>query len=161
MVMRRRLQLVYDNTEAQWMNSAIKVAFATNDRETVNQHFGAAESFAIYSVDPERFAFVEAVQFDKLEMDGNEDKLTPKIAALADCVAVYSQAVGGSAVKQLKAKGIQAMKVAPNSDIKCLLQGLQKELQAGPSAWLARAIQDTMPANPNRFAAMEAEGWEE
>jgi len=161
MKMRRRLQLVYDNTEEQWMNTAVKVAFATNDREKVNQHFGASESFAIYSVDPEHFAFIEAMEFDQLAMDGNEDKLMPKIQALEGCVAVYAQAVGGSAVKQLKAKGVQAMKVPPNSDIKGLLQGLQRELQIGPSAWLARAIQDTMPADLQRFDAMEAEGWEE
>lgn len=161
MSMRRRLQLVYDNTEEQWMNTAVKVAFATNNREKVNQHFGAAESFAIYNVDPEHFAFVEALEFDKLDMDGNEDKLMPKIKALEGCVAVYAQAVGGSAVKQLKSKGIQAMKVPANSDIKSLLKSLQNELQAGPSAWLARAIQDTLPANPQRFDAMEAEGWEE
>ncbi len=161
MPVRRRLQLVCNHTEAHWMNTAIKVAFATDDRDTVNQHFGAAQSFAIYSINPEHFAFIEAVGFDQFDMDGNEDKLTPKIAALEGCVAVYSQAVGGSAIKQLKAKGIQAMKVAPGSAIKELLKALQDELQAGPSAWLARAIQDTQPTDPSRFDAMDAEGWEE
>lgn len=143
------------------MDTAIKVAFATQDREHVDQHFGAARSFVIYQVTPERYALLEAMDFDALAMDGNEDKLTPKIAALDGCVAVYSQAVGGSAIAQLKAQGIQAMKVPPGSSIKRLLEGLQAELKAGPNAWLARAIQQQQPADPQRFDAMEAEGWEE
>ena len=143
------------------MNTALKVAFATSDLQQVDQHFGAARGFAVYAVDPERFQLVEAVQFEAAEMNGNEDKLAAKIAALDGCIAVYSQAVGASAVGQLKAHGIQAVKVSPGSDIKELLLALQDELKQGPSTWLARAIDGTQRADPKRFSAMEAEGWEE
>ena len=61
------------------MDTALKVAFATTDMETVNQHFGSAKSFAIYAVDPDNYSLMEAAEFGKLKQDGNEDKLVEKI----------------------------------------------------------------------------------
>ncbi|MGD8591103.1 MAG: NifB/NifX family molybdenum-iron cluster-binding protein [Chromatiales bacterium] len=193
------------------MTTAIKVAFATSDMKHVDQHFGAAQAFAIYAVDRDQARFVEASEFGHLDMsrsegrwrapieDGdptpggatgpdpsefeapvshrrshprdagpllnasghNEDKLVAKIAVLEDCVAVYSQAVGASAINQLKAKGIQPVKVEPDTPIEQLLGSLQEELREGPSSWLAKAIVGTLPADPGRFDRMEAEGWSE
>ncbi|MEW7996402.1 MAG: nitrogen fixation protein NifX [gamma proteobacterium symbiont of Clathrolucina costata] len=161
MTLQRRLQLVGCNTEEQWMTTALKVAFATSDMKHVDQHFGAAQSFAIYAVDQEKVCFVEANEFGVLPMDGNEDKLAAKIAALDGCIAVYSQAVGASAIGQLKAQGIQPVKVSPGSEIRELLENLQDELRQGPGSWLAKAIASTMPVDPARFDKMEEEGWEE
>lgn len=143
------------------METAVMVAFATSDMMQVDQHFGAAQSFAVYALDPERARLVEAVQFGQGAMDGNEDKLAAKISALEDCIAVYCQAVGASAVNQLRAKGIQAVKVSSGSEIRELIEALQEELRAGPSAWLARAIELQQPRNSRRFEDMEQEGWVE
>jgi nitrogen fixation protein NifX len=143
------------------MSTALKVAFATSDMKHVDQHFGAAQSFAIYALDQDKSCLVEAVEFGKLEMDGNEDKLAVKIDALDGCIAVYSQAVGASAINQLKAKGIQPVKISPGAPISGLLVTLQDELKQGPGSWLARAIQNAMPADPSRFDQMEADGWDE
>ncbi|MCB1774288.1 MAG: nitrogen fixation protein NifX, partial [Gammaproteobacteria bacterium] len=63
MSVERRLQLVRSGTEEGWMDGALKVAFATTDMKHVDQHFGAARSFAIYAVDPEHVLFVEANEF--------------------------------------------------------------------------------------------------
>ena len=161
MTLTRRLQLVGCSTEDQWMATALKVAFATSDMKHIDQHFGAAQSFAIYAVDQEKVCFVEASEFGRLDMDGNEDKLAAKISVLEDCIAVYSLAVGASAINQLKAKGIQPVKVSAGAVISDLLGSLQDELRQGPSSWLAKAIASTMPADPSRFDEMEAEGWEE
>jgi len=161
MAMERRLKVLQSGTEGDWMEAAVKVAFASSDMQQVDQHFGAAESFAIYAVDMERVELLEVVQFGQLAMDGNEDKLVAKISALDGCIAVYTQAVGASAVNQLKAKGIQPVKVSPGADVKDLLASLQDQLREGPSAWLARAIDAQKPVDPDRFQAMEAEGWDE
>ncbi|MGR9108921.1 MAG: nitrogen fixation protein NifX [Gammaproteobacteria bacterium] len=161
MTLSRRLYRVPDSTEDRWMTTALKVAFATTDMKHVDQHFGAAKSFSIYAVDQDQFRFVEANEFGKLAMDGNEDKLAAKIEALKGCIAVYTQAVGASAIGQLKAKGIQPVKVSAGAEIKDLLKSLQQELRQGPSAWLAKAISSASPADPSRFDAMEAEGWDE
>ena len=161
MTLQRRLQLVSGGTEGSWMTAALKVAFATADKKHVDQHFGAARSFAVYAVDPDQAQLVEASEFAQLDMDGNEDKLAAKIAALAGCAVVYTQAVGASAISQLKAQGIQPMKVAAGTPIKDLLDSLQGELRQGPVSWLARAIERANPADPSRFDAMATEGWQE
>jgi nitrogen fixation protein NifX len=143
------------------MTTALKVAFATSDMKHVDQHFGAAQAFAIYALDQDKTCFVEAVEFGKLDMDGNEDKLVDKIGALEGCIAVYSQAVGASAINQLKARGIQPVKISPGAPISGLLASLQEELRQGPGSWLARAIQQATPADPSRFDQMEVDGWDE
>jgi nitrogen fixation protein NifX len=160
MALERRLRLVTGREDIE-VEHAVKVAFATSDMTRVDQHFGAAESFAVYAVDPAQAALVEAVQFGRLAMDGNEDKLAGKIGALDGCVAVYCQAVGGSAINQLRAKGIQAVKVSPGCEVRGLIEALQDELRQGPSAWLARAIEAQKPRRGDRFDAMEQEGWVE
>ena len=91
----------------------------------------------------------------------NEDKLAAKIDVLDGCIAVYSQAVGASAINQLQARGVQPLKVVPGTLISDLLISLQDELRRGPSGWLARAIANRSPADPARFDLMEEEGWQE
>lgn len=143
------------------METAIKVAFATSDMENVDQHFGSAKSFAIYAVDLEQAQLLEAAQFGELAQDGNEDKLAAKIALIGDCAAVYCQAIGASAIKQLLAHGIQPVKVQDDSKIKALIGVLQAELQTGPSAWVAKALGKHKSPDPGRFEQMEVDGWDE
>ena len=143
------------------METAIKVAFATSDMSHVNQHFGSAKSFAVYAVDPERAELLEAAQFGELSQDGNEDKLSVKLQLLDGCAAVYCQAVGASAIKQIVAQGIQPIKVHEGSAIKDLIADLQNEMKSGPSSWLAKAINQHKSPDPKRFDSMAAEGWEE
>ena len=151
------------------METALKIAFATTDMETVDQHFGSAKSFAVYAVDRENSKLLEAAQFGELSQDGNEDKLSVKIELLGGCAAVYCQAVGGSAINQLIANNIQPVKVHEGSKIKDLIVDLQTEIKAGPSSWLAKAINQHKNPDPesfdkvqeNRFNQMEDEGWDE
>ncbi len=161
MAIERRLQLVECTTEDGWVATALKVAFATSDMKHVDQHFGAARSFAIYAVDQEKVCLMEAAEFGMFDMDGNEDKLAAKIDLLKDCIAVYSQAVGASAISQLRAKDVQPIKVAPGVLISELLTKLQDELKQGTSTWLAKAIKRVNAADPSRFNKMEEEGWQE
>lgn len=137
----------------------LKVAFATSDRATVNQHFGSAKSFAIYGVNADAARLLTVTEFGDLSQDGNEDKLAVKLEVLTDCIAVYCRACGASAVRQLLAIGVQPVKVSEGAEIDELLESLQKELTEGPSKWLAKAIQRVSPPKDDRFDAMESEGW--
>jgi len=143
------------------IDTSLKVAFATTDMKQVDQHFGSARSFAIYAVNAERATVLEAVQFGRLDQDGNEDKLAVKLSALEGCAIVYSQAVGSSAVQQLTRLNIQPVKVEPGSQISELIKSLQEDLINGPSAWVAKALASHSKASTNRFDTMEEEGWEE
>ena len=143
------------------METAIKVAFATSDMVYVDQHFGSAKSFAVFAVDPENAEMLEAAQFGQLAQDGNEDKLSVKLQLLDGCAAVYCQAVGASAIKQIVAQGIQPIKVHEGSTIKDLITDLQNEMKSGPSSWLAKAISMHKGPDLKRFDEMEDEGWQE
>jgi nitrogen fixation protein NifX len=155
------MHIVQSPDEKQFMETALKIAFATTDMETVNQHFGSAKSFAVYAVDRDNAQLLEAAQFGELSQDGNEDKLSIKIELLSGCAAVYCQAIGGSAINQLIVKNIQPVKVHEGSKIKDLIADLQNEIKAGPSSWLAKAINQHKSPDPERFKFMEDDGWDE
>ena len=157
----RRLQLVRGEPEDRWMETALKVAFATSDMKHVDQHFGATRSFAIYALDAERAGLAEAVEFGHAEATGHDpDRLAARISALEGCIAVYCLAVGASAIRQLKSRGVQPVKISSDTPIGELLGTLQQELRDKPGGWLARAI-GAAEADASRFDQMEADGWEE
>ena len=138
----------------------IKVAFATTDRLRVNQHFGAAEAFAIYEVTPDKATLVGIGEFAEEAMDGNEDKLIAKVDFLEGCAAVYVMAVGASAIKKLMAKGIQPIRVNEIDGVDDLLGEISKAMGEGGVAWIDRAMAAQAAKSPDRFASMEEEGWQ-
>ena len=161
MSLTRRMHVVHVTENRSFMDTALKVAFATTDMETVNQHFGSAKSFALYAVDMDNSELLEVAQFGELSQDGNEDKLSVKIELLSGCAAVYCQAIGGSAINQLVLKNIQPVKVHDGSKIKDLITDLQNEIKAGPSNWVAKALSQNKEPDPDRFNKMADEGWDE
>ncbi len=139
----------------------IKVAFASTDRTRVNQHFGAAEGFAVYEVTPDKATLVGVAEFAEEAMDGNEDKLTAKVDFLAGCAAVYVMAIGASAIKKLMAAGVQPIRINEVDAIDDLLAEISKAMTEGGVAWIDRAIAaQTKAKDEDRFASMEEEGWE-
>ena len=150
----RHLRLV-ESTRERVMT--VKIAFATSDRRAVDQHFGAAESFAIYEVGESETRLIEVAQFTETEMDGHEGKLAAKVELLGDCAAVYCNAVGASAIQQLLVKSIQPMRVDEGTFIDELLSGLQKNLVNDPPVWLAKHLKKQ--AGTTHFAADEE--WQE
>ncbi|MDI6750815.1 MAG: NifB/NifX family molybdenum-iron cluster-binding protein [Rhodocyclaceae bacterium] len=137
----------------------LKVAFATADRAHVDQHFGTASGFAIYRLDGERAQLVEIAEFAEESMDGNEGKLAAKIAALSGCAAVYCLAVGGSAVRQLLAAGIQPLRLDAAESIEELLAKLRAAVRDGGVPWIDKALKKE--ADADRFVRMVEEGWQE
>jgi len=153
----RRLALAWSATSA--VPTMLKVAFASDDHSTVNQHFGAATGFAIYALDGERAQLVELIEFPPETMDGNENKLPAKIVALASCAAVYCLAAGGSAVKQLLAAGIQPIRLDDEAVIEPLLKQIVRAVREGGIPWVDKALRKDGDAS--RFDRMAADGWEE
>lgn len=142
----------------------LRIAFASNDRCTVNQHFGAAEGFVIYGLEAGRANLLSVAEFDVSNMDGNEDKLATKIDALAGCAAVYCQAIGGSAVRQLLARGIQPVRLDEAESIDGILRQLDQAAGDGSIPWLTKALRRNAAASTadaDRFDRMAEEGWQE
>ena len=119
----------------------MKVAFATQDCLRIDAHFGWARNLAVYEISPTGYRFVTDFGFDEdLAEDGNEDKLAPKLAAIADCAIVYVAAIGGSAAARVVASKIHPIKVEKPEPILDILDRLQTVLQGTPPPWLRKAL---------------------
>lgn len=119
----------------------MKIAFATQDQQRVDAHFGWARHLAVYDVGPQGYSFVQDFGFgEDLAEDGNEDKLAPKLAAIQDCAIVYVAAIGGSAAARVVAHKIHPVKVTQPEPILDILDKLQVVLQGTPPPWLRKAL---------------------
>lgn len=124
----------------------MKVAFATQDQQRVDAHFGWAKHLAVYEITPAGYHFVQDFGFgEDLAEDGNEDKLAPKLAAIGDCAIVYVAAIGGSAAARVVASKIHPIKVNQPEPILDILDKLQGVLQGTPPPWLRKALQKDQP----------------
>jgi nitrogen fixation protein NifX len=174
----RKLALAWSSTESE--PAMFKVAFATSDRLRVNQHFGAAQGFAIYALDGERAHLVELCEFatesvGEAQPDAagqspacgggvghaghNPASLADRVAALAGCAAVYCLAVGGSAVRQLLGSNIQPVRMDEDVAIESVLAELRKAVREGGVPWVDKIMK--CDSDSQRFERMAEEGWQE
>lgn len=119
----------------------MKVAFATQDKQRVDAHFGWAKHIAVYEIDGAGSHFVQTFDFDtELSEDGDEDKLIPKLEAIADCAILYVAAIGGSGAARVVARKIHPIKVTQPEAILDILDRLQDVLGGTPPPWLRKAL---------------------
>lgn len=122
----------------------MKIAFATQDLEHVDAHFGWAKNLVIYNFAPESFEIDRVVSFESdLSEDGNEDKLVPKIEALEGCAILYVAAIGGSGAARVIARKIHPVKVDRPEPIQSILERLRILVQGTPPPWLRKAMRDS------------------
>ncbi len=106
--------------------SHLKVAFASSDMKTVNQHFGSCESLLVYGVEPDGYELLQAAEFQVIE--GHlPAKESSRIDVIDGCFAVYCNAVGEAVFRQLMAHGIRAIRVEAGTTITSLIQALQEQ----------------------------------
>jgi nitrogen fixation protein NifX len=141
-------------------NSDLIVAFASQEGDIVDQHFGSALGFFVYAVNKDATTFVGSKLFGREDRDGNEDKLKPKMSFLVGSDVVYCGSIGGSATRQLVSLGITPMKVEGGPDIEELLTSLQNQLRGQAEFWLANLLKQKQKANSgaDRFALDEEWG---
>ena len=119
----------------------MKVAFATQDLERIDAHFGWARNLAIYDLTAEGWALDRVEEFSgELNEDGNEDKLEPKLKALQDVSILVVAAIGGSGAARVVAQNIHPMKVAEPEPIEGMLAKLQEVLKGTPPPWLRKIM---------------------
>lgn len=164
----------------------LKIAFASGDSEHVDMHFGAAERFVLYSVEPGIADLIGVGEFVRVLMKGEnkerslprgerivpdesmratpeelakppEDKVLAKLDFLQGCAAVYAASIGTSSIKRLMANNIQPIIVDNGHDIVDLLNEVSFAMAQGGLAWVDRAMAREKPAD--RFEAMAREGW--
>ena len=137
-----------------------RLAFASTDRHHVDEHFGRCTTFAVHAVSVRHREFLEAFRFTQPVSQGHDPhKIAARVTALAGCTAVYAAAIGASAIMQLKESGVQPVRVPEGVAICDLLDAFQHHLRTGRLDLLR--VQREPERDAGRFAAMEAEGWQE
>jgi nitrogen fixation protein NifX len=129
----------------------MKIAFATTDGETVNEHFGRAGMFAIYELTGEEFHFLETRKFaegvDQAIVDSkdagalHDDRVQAKVDRLSDCKLIFLTEIGGPSAARLVKKGIMPMKVKERVSIESALGQLADTIRKSPPPWLRKAMQ--------------------
>ncbi len=123
----------------------MKVAFATQDLAHVDAHFGWTPTLLVYEVTAEGAHPVAKHGFAEAAEDGDEDKLGPRIAAIADCAILYVAAIGGSGAARVVASGIHPIKARGPEPIAEVLEKLRAVLAGTPPPWLRKALRKGAP----------------
>lgn len=132
---------------------SLRLAFASGDKKTVDQHFGSCERLMVYGVAPDRYELLQVAGFNVAQ--GHDlDKLESRMRVLDGCFAVYCVAVGESVFRQLLARGIRAIRVEAGTRIPDLIAQLQAQWPT-TGQHQARTSKD-----PSRFAQFEDGGWD-
>ncbi|MBF0460901.1 MAG: nitrogen fixation protein NifX [Magnetococcales bacterium] len=136
-----------------------QVAFASDDRTHVNQHFGVASGFCIHAIAPETARLIEVLHCVGAET--HQDRVGERIALLEGCQLLFCVAVGDAARRQLLAAGITALVVEQGTAIASLLPKLQER----PARYRGLPGQGKKPPPPSvvedRLLAILADGWDE
>ena len=142
-------------------DQAVIVAFASQDGDIVDQHFGSAQAFYTWAITADSAELIASRDFGYEKKDGNEDKLKPKMAWLVGADVVYCGSIGGSATRQLVTLGINPIKVKGGPDVEELVESLQAQLTCdSPEFWLANILSRKRRAGDERFDRMDDEGWD-
>ena len=92
-----------------------KVAIASNNNQTINEHFGRARHFLIFDLVEQQFKLTEVREFAAPHTYGqshNMGEIMNMVNSLADCQLVLASQIGPGAAKILEIKGIKSYAVS-------------------------------------------------
>lgn len=145
----RRLRLI-DGAAAPQRASAggesMKIAIATQDLKTLDAHFAGARNIAVYEVTADDHRLVEAIRFetasgeDGVHADAHDDRITPRLDAIAGCALLFVLAIGGPAAAQVVKRRIHPIKIQRPEPIGAVIARVQTMLKGTPPPWLRKAI---------------------
>lgn len=111
----------------------LKVAFATNDLEYINSHFGKTEQFAVYHVGKESVQLSEIIKV----IEKDTDKM---VGLLKEIDVVYFTNVGAIAAAKIINSGIFPIKYKEIVSIEAELQKLKTMLNTNPPPFIKKII---------------------
>ncbi|MGL1959291.1 MAG: NifB/NifX family molybdenum-iron cluster-binding protein [Colwellia sp.] len=137
----RKLELVSKDSAQKF---TVKIAFATSDREHVDQHFGSSLGFVIYGLSAKNWQLLEVIEYSESELNKRQghdnNKLKSRVAMLEGCVAIYCNAIGLMAIRQLLSVGVQPVQVKAGQKINSLVNDLKDELENNSRNWLNKLL---------------------
>jgi nitrogen fixation protein NifX len=128
----------------------MKVAFATTDGISVNEHFGRAGMFVIYELNSSGHSFLEIRRFSEgrdTAVEGtkgmgkiHDQQVENKVDRISDCKIIYLTEIGGPSAARLARKGIMPVKVKEPVSIEESVLKLSETLRTSPPPWLRKAL---------------------
>ncbi len=90
-----------------------KIAIASSDGESVNQHFGQARNFLIYEITHEEVNFIEEREVEVVlgETEQSEERIVRVADLLQDCRAIFVQKIGMKISRYLYQRDIKSFQV--------------------------------------------------
>lgn len=129
-----------------------RLAFASTDGHRVNDHFGSAPRFHVFALEPDGPQHCAVI--DCATGEGHDSgRLAERIDALKACRAVICTAIGQGALRQLRAAGVEAVRVPEGASVSTLL-----------ADWLTGRLGvglKNMDGSSERFDKFLDEGWQE
>jgi predicted Fe-Mo cluster-binding NifX family protein len=96
-------------------NRPVRVAVASDDGETIRQHFGRVSQFLIYEIDGDAVRLVEHRENEPACDTGRrrhfDSYLAESVDLVSDCRAVLAAQIGPVAQSQLAARGVLSFQV--------------------------------------------------
>jgi nitrogen fixation protein NifX len=93
---------------------ALKVAIASNDRQSINEHFGRARHFLIFEWVEGHFKLVEVREIASPHCGGSQhdgNAVNTIVELLSDCRFVLASQIGPGVIKLLGLKGIKGFSI--------------------------------------------------
>ena len=117
----------------------MKVAFTSSSGEMIDQHFGQCQNFYVWEIGPDEAGLLTTIS--GISTDGDEeDRITARGNALADCAIVYTMQIGGPAAAKLVARKIHPMKTNTEVPVAEIVGKLQEVLRGNPPPWLRKVM---------------------
>ena len=113
---------------------SIRVAFATNDKEHVDAHFGSTKQFNVYDINSEDFEISTIIKITTKDTDQT-------VASLEGCDIVYFLNIGPTAAAKVIRKGIFPIKYKEVISIDEELNKLVSMLNENPPPFIKKIIE--------------------
>lgn len=112
----------------------IKVAFATNDNENIDAHFGSAKQFNIYNISKDNYTVVSIIKIEEKDTDNT-------IALLKGSDIVYFLDIGPTAAAKIINKGIFPIKYKEVVSIEDELKKMVNMLNTNPPPFIKKILE--------------------
>jgi len=99
-------------------NKTHRIAAASTDGKTINEHFGKAAFFLIYEIGKKGYTFIEERSVTPLNCNSEhtEENLASTITAFKDCTAVMAVKAGNPVKRAFEINGISVFEVSGSID---------------------------------------------
>jgi nitrogen fixation protein NifX len=121
---------------------SVRVALASQDGRALDAHFGYARKLMVYDVTVRSHRLVKVITFSAQQADGAEDddKITPKVRALADCHILLALAIGPPAAAKVIQANIHPLRTGVAEPIEAAIARVRTMMTVEPPWWLRRIL---------------------